>query len=201
METVERVFAGQAYRPCRRRAKIAGLLPVFVLSCLVAATLAAGLRSARADMEILDAAWTQGIDGYDATNRYTDAAPLRRPLYLWMRVRGDAATYATLKARGKLPLRHRWIHYVGPDPDIDTLRPTDEISVGGVRASVVDKLGTEIAARGYFDWRTWSRKKNLRWGTQVVQVLYADGSPVMCRQPDGGLAACVFRIKVGGAGQ
>lgn len=163
--------------------------------------LVAGIPAARADIEILDVAWAQGVEGYDAVNRHDAQAPLRQPLYLWMRVRGDAATYEALKARGKLPIRHRWIHYVGPDPDIDTLRPTDEISVGGVREALVGKLGTEIAGRGYFDWRTWSRKRNLRWGTQVVQVLYADGSPVMCNQPDDGRGPCVFRIKIAGDGQ
>ena len=53
--------------------------------------------------------------------------------------------------------------------------------------------------RGYFDWRTWSVKANLRRGTYHVEVLHQDGTPVSCDLHGEAVRPCVFGIRVGAA--
>lgn len=180
-------------RPARRRSDRRPGLGLLIVVMTVTAIAAA---DAAAEIAVVDHAWTGSIVQRNASDRYTDRAPLGSPLYLWTRLRGDAAALDALRAGGKLPIRHEWVKYVGPDPDIDTLRPTDEIDVGGVREAVIETVAAELSQRGFFDWRTWSRKQNLSPGTHAVRVVYADGSPVTCRIDGVAARPCVFRIRV-----
>lgn len=78
--------------------------------------------------------------------------------------KANAEALAELQARGQLPIRHRWIRYVRPEPEFQAMRPMDEIAVGTVAAEVIERLASEVRARGFFDRRTWSVKRNLRTG-------------------------------------
>lgn len=172
------------------------ILSTLAATAVAGAVTTAAAPEALAGVEVVEFAWAARVVERNAEHRYQDRAPAGAPLYLWIRLRGDDDALDRLRDGGKLPIRHEWVNYVGPDPDIDTLRPTDEIEVGGVREAVVDQVASEVALRGYFDWRTWSVKRNLRLGTHAVKVVYADGSPVPCQIADRAPEPCVFRIRV-----
>lgn len=165
--------------------------------------MAAGLTAAvvgtparAASLEVAEAAWAVGVRDLAYVARIDGAADVRRPLYFWTRLKADAAALAELQARGQLPIRHRWIRYVGPEPDFQTVRPTDEIAVGAAAAPLIERLRGEVRARGFFDWRTWSVKRNLRTGSWLVELVYQDGQPVLCASSVGATEPCRYRISV-----
>lgn len=124
------------------------------------------------------------------------------PVIFWTRAKGTARTLESLKARGKLPLHHRWIRYVGAQAEISRGVITDDIVAAIGNRRQFDALQLEVDQRGYFDWRLWSEKRNLPPGSWAVRILYADGEPVFCRQSLSALAACEFRVLVSsGAGR
>jgi hypothetical protein len=66
-----------------------------------------------------------------------------------------------------------------------------DLSIG--RANKVVALQRELQERGYFDWRTWSGKKNARVGRWKVKIVFADNTPVPCQAS----LPCDFVINVG----
>ena len=97
-----------------------------------------------------------------------------------------------LRQNGKLPIRHKWFSYIGTRPYFDsTKEPTDTIDLSVGKHEVLSELNAELDNRGFFEWRVWSSKKNVRAGWWRVDVVYADNQPVMC-----GKEPCVYNILV-----
>lgn len=133
-------------------------------------------------VEIVQAIWTDRIDpgSRQFGAKYDDVAP-EKPLYLWMHVRGNKKALARLEADGKLPIRHKWFRQtltsINPE---GVMQVTDNIPVPAARIEVLSKLKSEVAGRGYFNWRTWSKKENIHPGQWRVRVVYANNAPVAC---------------------
>lgn len=141
---------------------------------------------------VAEAVWTSAI-GNDKMpqKRYAKQAPLA-PLYLWMRLQADEQVLQVLREQGKLPIRHKWFRSRFGRLYFDrTQRPIDSIDLTVGTREKLQKLQVEIEQRGFFDWRTWSGKRNMQRGYWRVRVVYADNTPVLCEG-----IPCVYDIKV-----
>jgi len=150
---------------------------------------------------IAEHSWTSKVVEMQPADRLP-AVISPQPIYLWLRVEGDAEALRKLEERGMLPIRCRWIHYAGTrisQEGFGTL--VDEIKLGVGTSALVHKLGLEIQNKPNhcFDWRTWSMKKRARYGDWEVEVVYSDPArtPMLCRSEDGGEPVpCRFEITV-----
>jgi len=143
-------------------------------------------------LTVAEAVWASAI-GKDKMpqQKYQRQAPLA-PLYLWMRIQADEEVLQVLRSQGKLPIRHKWFRSRFGRLYFDqTQRPIDSIDLGIGTREKLQKLQLEIDERGFFDWRTWSGKRNMRRGYWRVRVVYADNTPVLCEGEP-----CVYDIKV-----
>jgi hypothetical protein len=144
-------------------------------------------------LEINEIIWTDGVDleTKKPMTIYQETA-LKGSLYLWMKIRGNQQALEELRQNSKLPIRHKWFSYIGTRPYFDsTKEPTDTIDLSVGKREVLSELNAELDNRGFFEWRVWSGKKNVRAGWWRVDVVYADNQPVMC-----GKEPCVYNILV-----
>lgn len=113
------------------------------------------------------------------------------PLFFWTRIKGGHAAFRLLVEKKKLPIVHLWERRVGGDRINDTHLAASELDALEVvfRESintdiddqrVLEAFGIEVNALGEFDFRTWTKKENLRGGIYVVRITYQDGEPVLC---------------------
>jgi len=167
----------------------------FVLAVsLAAASWLSNVGSASADdlIEVASYKWTDQVTAdrqYERT--FTDTAPVA-PLNLWMLVKASPEALKALAKRGKLPIYHQWFRLAITGTSAEgATEMIDSIPLDAGRADLVTRLGLEVERRGFFDWRTWSRKDNIRAGNWLVRVKYADNTPVRCGGQD-----CEFRITV-----
>lgn len=174
------------------------MLKFWIVAALSAYAFAAQAETPTDEVVAVDAVWTSRVVDREPTDRLKSPAPLA-PLTLWTRISGTPQALQRLE-RGGLPLRHVWMRQVGGELSTDTDVVVDDIAldVAGLDA-LRARLRQEVTKRGYFDWRTWSTKAHLTPGMWRVRLLYADRSPVPCRQGDRVIADCWIRITVGDA--
>lgn len=131
---------------------------------------------------VSEAIWTDGIDkNKNPVHKFEENIEGLRQLYLWTRVQGEEEALSYLKEKGKLPILHQWYVYLGPDPRFEeTLDLTDAVKLNVGGKDMLKKLDWQLRQMGYFDWRTWSSKRNVRPGWWKVRVVYSDGEPVLC---------------------
>lgn len=150
---------------------------------------------------VADYAWTSDVVALEPTDRLPSKVALQ-PLYLWLRIKGDAAALRMLEQNRMLPIRCRWTHYVGSRIEPDSFGTlVDEITVGVGTMDLLNKLSLEVQNKPdhNFDWRTWSMKNNTRYGAWKVDVVYSDAArtPLLCSSPrDGKPIPCSFEIRV-----
>ena len=123
-------------------------------------------------------------------------------LFLWLRIEANEDALRVLEKKGMLPIRCRWVHYVGTMVSLENSRELiDEIKLGVGTNTLVAKLKQEIVNNPNhgFDWRTWSMKKQIQYGDWEVEVVYSDpqSTPLLClpkhgREP----VPCHFEISV-----
>jgi len=101
-----------------------------------------------------------------------------KKVYVWMRSAGNRAALERLRDEKRLPLKHVWARKSGP-----RWRVVDTISVTGTIISDVNIAGlsVEAAQRGFFDWRIYSNKSNLRRGQWKVTIIDRLGDRVDCQ--------------------
>lgn len=146
-------------------------------------------------IEVKKAVWTRGVDRRTkqptdelADNVFTDQ------LVLWVHILGSKDALTQLKAKGKLPIRHKWFRalMIGTFSS-GVMTPTDEVDIPAGRTGVLEKLRQEVATRGHFNWRTWSAKAKVSSGEWRVRMDYADNTPVLCGNPSE-LRPCEYKI-------
>lgn len=153
---------------------------------------------AEALIEIAEARWTQRVDPVSRQPvSHLDAARAYTPLVLWMRIHAGEGALEKLATAGRLPIRHRWFResFAGITAQ-GVSEMTDSIALDAGRQALIGALRYEVAARGYFDWRTWSAKAQPGPGRWYVNVVYADNTPVLCRDTAGQDKPCRFAITV-----
>lgn len=136
--------------------------------------------------------WTDKVNERQFSQPHPGTADVV-PIYLWMRVVGTKKALSQLKEEGKLPIHHKWYNLGLTGYNQDGSYPMiDDIKLDAGKESLVHKLDLEVSMRGgYFDWRTWSMKKNIRQGQWRVDVVYNNNKPVLC-----GNNACVCYIEI-----
>ena len=144
-------------------------------------------------ISVTKAVWTNGIDkSKDPKKIYKEVATGTQPLYLWMHIRGSERALEILSSQGKLPIRHKWYKYIGYAGYFDESQtPIDAIELSVGKKAKLDELSLEIKTRGYFDWRTWSMKRNIKPGWWKVIIVYANDDPVLCEEKP-----CAYAIEV-----
>jgi len=168
------------------------LLPALLLVIAAGLFPARGALADEARLVVDKAVWTNGVENLEYMQIYGKNAPIA-PLYLWMRLKGSKWALQRLHNAGKLPIYHQWFrHSIFGVSAEGVTEAIDHIKIPAGNVRLMDQLGREIEVRGYFDWRTWSMKENVRRGKWVVKVVYADGEPVLCA----GDKACAYEIVV-----
>ncbi len=169
---------------------------LFVAIALVLSLAASPIARADEDLiEIVQTVWTDRVE--PNTRQFglkIEGSTPPRTLYLWMQVKGKKGALDRLETDGKLPIRHKWFRetLTSINPE-GVMQVVDNIPVPAARIELLDKLRSEVAIRKHFDWRTWSKKDNIRRGRWRVTVVYADNSPVAC---GAGQKPCEFFIEV-----
>lgn len=145
------------------------------------------ITPARAEtlLDIIEIVWTDGItEEKNPLNIYRNdgSAPVDQPLFLWIKVRGRQEAFDRLKQKGRLTIQHKWTYN-------NLGWQTDRIDVSIGRDPVIDdmtlmKLEQELAAKGYFDWRTWSKKERLVPGEYSVTCVDGFDQPLRCSQDE-----------------
>ena len=168
------------------------LLPALLLVIAAGQFPACGALADEARLVVDKAVWTNGVENLEHMQVYGKTAP-GAPLCLWMRLKGSKWALQGLHNAGKLPIYHQWFRHsvVGVSSEGVT-EAIDHIQIPAGNVQLMDQLGRELDVRGYFDWRTWSIKENVKRGKWVVKVTYADGEPVLCA----GDKACAYEIVV-----
>lgn len=174
----------------RLRFSAAAALGAIVLQCASAA----GAEDA---VQVSEVAFTSQLQGREVTGRYSDGstAPVA-PIIFWSRLEGRETALATLRDKHKLPIRHQWRRYAGWQEAFEDREPIDEMALDVGRDTVLAGLQLEFTNRGFFDWRTWSRKDVLSPGVYTVVVVYADGTPVPCAPSVASSRGCQFSIAI-----
>ena len=168
------------------------LLPALLLVIAAGLFPARGALADEARLVVDKAVWTNGVENLEYMQVYGKTAP-GAPLCLWMRLKGSKWALQRLHNAGKLPIYHQWFrHSIFGVSAEGVTEAIDHIKIPAGNVRLMDQLGREIEVRGYFDWRTWSMKENVRRGKWVVKVVYADGEPVLCA----GDKACAYEIVV-----
>ena len=145
---------------------------------------------------VAEFAWTNAIhsDG-DIDRRIVNRDPVA-PIVLWTRVHGANSALESLRKEDRLPIRHVWFVNCGSRYRFDELiDPIDVIDLGSVSTgTVIQQLQTEVDNRGYFDWRTWSRKESVSTCWYTVRIVDNQDSPLYCEEIK---ADCELTIKLG----
>ncbi|WP_417911768.1 hypothetical protein [Candidatus Electronema sp. TJ] len=109
-------------------------------------------------------------------------------LHLWMKVKGGQEALNVLRSGGKLGIIQRW-RYQRYGAQTDTI----DVSIGGgLSEELIRKLQQEVDQRGYFDWRTWGVKENLKAAEYKVDFVNAFYSPLSCALPQG----CAMKMRI-----
>lgn len=136
-------------------------------------------------IEVVEIAWTNGISqnsgesskNFNPETVYQSSAPRDQPLYLWMRIKGYQKALDRLKKQRKVTIKHYWRHNsLGWQTEII------DISIGkkALSQAMLDKLSLELKERGYFDWRTYSVKRNFGSNEYSVNVVGRFGRSLDC---------------------
>ena len=161
---------------------------------------AGGARTLHADeseLVVTEYAWSRGVDRASREHlkpAYTSAAPAK-PLYLWIRVRGNRAALDRLVEEGALPLHHRWYRTIGSELIDEDSTFDKALGIGSSKASTLRALQREVEQTGYFNWRTWSNKASISPGWWEVRIVSDDGEMLPCRVA-GTLRPCEPRIRI-----
>lgn len=141
-------------------------------------------------------AWTNAVkSNREFDIKYEHRVP-NGPIVLWTKVRATKEALNSLREKGRLPIWHKWFVECGSTYEwVKTHRPIDAIDLGsGPREPILQKLQTEVDERGHFDWRTWSRKRNVSNCFYTVKVVDNKNTPLYCEEIKD---KCELRIKLG----
>lgn len=148
-------------------------------------------------VELIDLKWCSSIATSDDQEKNREPVRVYQNgtifkgsrLYLWMKVKGDQEALDLLRKGKKIGIIQKWKYqYYGTQTD-----PID-VSIGTKKLSteVINKLQQEINQRGYFDWRTWGTKDNLKAEKYTVEFVDDFYDPLNCAQS----LSCTMSIKI-----
>lgn len=138
------------------------LLGYLSLGCLLNAWVMTAMAAPQ--IVVSECAWSNEILEREPVFPYTATAPL----YFWTKIQGNAEALEQLKRRRVLLIEHIWQRLSGT-----RFRIVDKIRLP-IQASdeLINGFEWEVKERGFFDWRTFSVKRNLPSDYWRVQVYY-----------------------------
>jgi len=172
-------------------------LPVMCRLPVIILTLALGSAAAHAGQSGLltvdRAVLTDTVDALSHNYLHPLGSPFaRKRASLWMEVRGTQQLLDQIKSgQGKFTVHHVWRKYVFTEVETRLDQP---LVIG--RAEDLGKLSEQVAATGYFTWRTWSDKLNLSPGSWRVDLEFDGHEPVMCQENDAPSHPCSYPFEV-----
>ena len=105
------------------------------------------------------------------------------PIVFWTKVQATKEALEFLRKDGRLPIWHQWFVSCGATVRFDGARdPIDVIDLGSIPGDIIDQLQIEIDNRGYFDWRTWSRKERVSSCSYTIKVVDNKNSILYCEE-------------------
>jgi hypothetical protein len=153
-------------------------------------------RSAYAEIEIIDAKWTDFVWADIPTvspdkrrqfkTAYNGTAPVK-PLYLWMKVKLDEKALDDAIANdGVISLSHLWFY--AHDVKFKSVN-TDKVDFsifreGETKKTKITQLKRTIKEKGNLPWRIWSMKENIKIGEWRVKLYDSNGSPLSCNEEE-----------------
>lgn len=136
-------------------------------------------------LTVAEIVWTDGVtDDKDPLNIYANdsTVSVAKPLFLWIRVRGEQEAFDRLKQKRSLTIEHKWTYnYLGWHTD------RIDVSIGRnppIDDGILEKLAQELEVNGYFDWRTWSKKERLVPGAYSAVCVDGFDQPLRCSQSE-----------------
>lgn len=134
-------------------------------------------------LTVTDIVWTDGVtEDKNPQSIYADGSTISvsKPLFLWIKVRGEQKAFDSLKKKRRLTIEHKWTYnYLGWHTD------RIDVSIGRnppIDDDTLEKLAQELEVNGYFDWRTWSKKEQLVPGEYSVVCVDGFDQPLRCSQ-------------------
>ena len=137
----------------------------------------------RPELVVAEFAWTNTVDSEkDFDRKYVDRGPTA-PIVFWTKVHATKEALDFLREDGRLPIWHKWFVSCGATVRFDgSSDPIDAIDLGTIPGDMFDQLQTEIDNRGYFDWRTWSRKERVSSCFYTIKVVDNKDSILYCEE-------------------
>jgi len=136
-------------------------------------------------LTVAEIVWTDGVtDDKNPLNTYANGSTVSvsKPLFLWIKVRGEQKAFDSLKKKRSLTIEHKWTYnYLGWHTD------RIDVSIGRnppIDDDTLEKLAQELEVNGYFDWRTWSKKERLVPGEYSVICVDGFDQPLSCSQAE-----------------
>ena len=152
--------------------------------------------SNRPELIVTEFAWTNAVNSdrhFD--HKYVDSAPTA-PIVFWTRIRATQEALDSLRQEGRFPIWHKWYVSCGATFRFDRSEdPIDAIDLRSAqREMLVQQLQVEVDNRGFFDWRTWSRKEAVSSCWYTIRVVDNRDSPLYCEELNDD---CELTIKLG----
>ena len=171
------------------------IVSILVVLCASASTFAQeDLNGAR--LVVAEFAWTNVVNSEgNIDQRFDNRAPVA-PIVFWTKVHGTRNAMESLRRENRLPIWHKWFVNCGSTYRFDrSIDPIDAIDLGDISTgSIVQELQIELDNRGYFDWRTWSKKERVSSCSYTVRVVDNRDSPLYCQEVNGD---CEITIRLG----
>ena len=150
----------------------------------------------RPELFITEFAWTNTVNSErNFDKKYVDRGPTA-PIVFWTKVQATKEALDSLRKDGRLPIWHKWFVNCGATFRFDVSKdPIDVIDLGSIpRETAVQQLQIEVDNRGYFDWRTWSRKERVSSCWYTIKVVDNKDSILYCEEIKDD---CELTIKLG----
>jgi hypothetical protein len=140
---------------------------------------------------VADWALAESVKRRCPERRLSTQVNLGTKIHVWMRSAGNKKALERLIKDKRLPFKHIWKYKVGTGWSIK-----DRVKVTGNNVTDTDIAGLVLEAknRGFFDWRTFSNKKNLKKGIWRVDIIDRLGENVICAN-SGSPCPIEFKIK------
>lgn len=144
---------------------------------------------------VTEFAWTNAVNSdKNFDKKYTERGPTA-PIVFWTRVQAERDMLDTFKKQGRFPIWHKWYVNCGATFRFDrALDPTDVVDLGVPIDRLLHQVESEVNSRGYFDWRTWSRKERVSSCQYTVRVVDNSNTILYCKEIE---KDCELTIKLG----
>ncbi len=124
--------------------------------------------------EVERESFCKGVREWEPVDPFTGVAEMKKGegLFLWMEIKAGERALTLLEAKGQMSIYHAWASEKGVTDIID-------IGIKGKTwKEKADAIRNQLKRQGFFTWRTYSAKRNVKEGRWYVSILDANRKPV-----------------------